>query len=118
MKKTFGFWKVSFFPAHLQNLHLQIRNHKLKCNEQLKHFARDENNEMVKGDCTFCTLKGIENQEEENYKHIFLECASSQEALTPVAAKYNITLPDTVEEGERIIYFWPSQDRFSQIKIQ
>ena len=61
MKKTFGFWKVSFLPANLQNLHLQIINHKLKCNDQLKYFARDENNERVKGDCTFCTLRGIEN---------------------------------------------------------
>ncbi len=64
MKKTFGFWKVSFLPANLQNLHLQIINHKLKCNDQLKYFARDENNERVKGDCTFCTLRGIENPDE------------------------------------------------------
>ena len=71
----------------------------------------------MKGDCTFCTLKEIENPEEENYKHIFLECASSQEALTPIAAKYNITLPDPVEEGERIIYFWPSQDRWGEIRL-
>ena len=41
MKKTFGFWKVSFLPANLQNLHLQIINHKLKSNDQLKHFGRD-----------------------------------------------------------------------------
>ena len=80
MKKTFGFWKVSFLPANLQNLHLQLINHKLKCNDQLKHFARDSNNVLVKGDCTFCTLNGIDSPEEENYKHIFLECNSSQRA--------------------------------------
>ena len=89
MKKTFGFWKVSFLPANLQNLHLQIINHKLKCNDQLKHFARNENNEPVKGDCTFCTINGIEHPEEENYKHIFLKCASSQSALTQL--QQNIT---------------------------
>ena len=54
MKKTFDFWKVSFLPANLQNLHLKIINHKLKCNDQLKHFA---NNDLLKGDCTFCTIK-------------------------------------------------------------
>ena len=105
MMKAFGFWKVSFLPANLQNLHLQIMNHKLKCNDQLKHFARDSNNVLVRGDCTFCTLKGIENPEEESYKHIFVECASSNEALSPIATKYNIALPDLTEEGEKIIYF-------------
>ena len=117
MKKTFGFWKVSFLPANLQNLHLQIINHKLKCNDQLKHFARNDNNERVKGDCTFCTLRGIENPEEENYKHIFLECASSQSVISAVAAKYNITMPDTEEEGEKIIYFWPSEDKWGEIRL-
>ena len=115
MTKTFGFWKVSFLPANLQNLHLQIINHKLKCNDQLKYFARNENNEPVKGDCTFCTINGIENPEEENYKHIFLECASSRSAINPIAAKYNITMPDSEEEGEKIIYFWPTDDRWGEI---
>ena len=40
MKKTFGFCKVSVLPAKLQNLHLQIINHKLKCNDQHKHFCK------------------------------------------------------------------------------
>ena len=52
-EKTFSFWKLSFLPANLQNLHLQIVNHKLKMNDQLKHFAKDENIDPVKGDCTF-----------------------------------------------------------------
>ena len=61
-EKTFSFWKLSFLPANLQNLHLQIVNHKLKMNDQLKHFTNDENNDPVKGDCTFCKLNGIEIQ--------------------------------------------------------
>ena len=77
-EKTFSFWKLSFLPANLQNLHLQIVNHKLKMNDQLKHFAKDENNDPVKGDCTFCKLNGIENPCEESYKHIFVECAASR----------------------------------------
>ena len=117
MKKTFGFWKVSFLPANLQNLHLQIINHKLKLNDQLKHFARDKNNERVKGDCTFCTLRGIENPAEETYKHLFIECASSNSVITPIAEKYNIAMPDIEEEGEKIIYFWPSDDKWGEIRL-
>ena len=117
MKKTFCFWKVTFLPANLQNLHLQTINHKLKYNDQLKHFARDSNNDLVKWDCTFCTLNGIENPEEENYKHIFLECASSLGALAPIAAKYNITVPDSDKEGEQLIYFCLMEERWSEIRI-
>ena len=33
-EKTFSFWKLSLLPANLQNLRLQIVNHKLKMNDQ------------------------------------------------------------------------------------
>ena len=32
-EKTFSFWKLSFLPANLPNLHLQIVNYKLKMND-------------------------------------------------------------------------------------
>ena len=44
-------------------------------------------------------------------------CASSNGALNPVAAKYNIVLPDLTEEGEKIIYFWPGDDQWEEIRL-
>jgi hypothetical protein len=99
--KVFSFWKTPYLPGNLQNLHLQIINHKLKMNDQLKHFARHSNNPLVSGDCTFCNLYNIENPEEESYKHIFLECNYSRSALETVANKNRIEIPDTEEEGEK-----------------
>ena len=102
LKKVFTFWKTPYLPSNLQNLHLQIINHKLKLNKQLKYFARDENNQLVSGNCTFCTINNI-NPSEESYKHQFLECGSSIRALTPIANNFNIDLPDMKEEGEKVL---------------
>ena len=85
-------------------------------NDQLKHFARDENNQLISGDCTFCKLKNIANPSEESYKHIFLECASSIGALNPVATKFNITLPDMDEEGEKVIYYFIQDERWNELR--
>ena len=115
-RKAFQFWKTSFLPTNLQNLHLQIINHKLKMNDQLKHFAKDENNVLVKGDCTFCTLNLVENPEEETYKHIFTQCHATQEPLITTARKYNIELPDADENGEQIIYFFPQNGKWKEIR--
>ena len=115
-EKTFSFCKLLFIPANLQNLHLQIINHKLKMNDQLKHFAKDENNDPVKGDCTFCKLNGVENPTEESYKHIFVECTSSRSALDPIANKNNIKIPDAENEGEKIIYFFPQEGKWNEVR--
>ena len=103
LKKLFTFWKNPYLPSYLQNLHLQIINHKLKLNAQLKHFACDENNQLVSGDCTFCKINNIGNPSEESFTHLFLECASSINSLTPVANKLNIPIPDMDEEGEKVL---------------
>ena len=66
-------------------------------NNQLKHFAKDENNIPVKGDCTVCKINGVESPAEESYKHIFLECNPSRSALDPIANKYNIPISDAEE---------------------
>jgi hypothetical protein len=50
LKSVFTFWKNPYLPSYLQNLHLQIINHKLKLNAHLKHFARDKNNQRISGD--------------------------------------------------------------------
>ena len=103
LKKVFTFWKTPYLPTYLQNLHLQIINHKLKLNNQLKHFAKDENNKPISGDCTFCKLNNIASPCEESYTHLFLECASSINTLTPVANKFNIPIPDMTENGENVL---------------
>ena len=90
MKKVYSLWKTPFLPIKLQNLHLHIINHKLKLNNQLKHFARDKNKHLVSGKCTFCTINNISNHSEESYTHLFLECRSRISALTPIAIRYNI----------------------------
>ena len=46
-----------------------------------------------------------------------MECASSRSAINPIAAKYNITMPDSEEEGEKIIYFWPTDDIWGEIRL-
>ena len=116
LKKVFTFWKTPYLPSYLQNLHLQIINHKLKLNSQLKHFARDENNQLISGDCTFCKLNTIANPSEESFTHLFLECASSMNSLTPVATKFNITVPDMNEEGEKILYFWQQDCNWTEMR--
>jgi hypothetical protein len=116
LKKVFTFWKIPYLPSNLQNLHLQIINHKLKMNDQLKHFARDENNQPISGDCTFCKLNNITNPCEESYKHLFLECASSIAALNPIASKFNISLPDMEEEGEKVLYFFMQDGKWNEMR--
>jgi hypothetical protein len=106
LKSVFTFWKNPYLPSYLQNLHLQIINHKLKLNVHLKHFARDENNQRISGDCTFCRINNIVNPSEESFNHLFLECASSINALTPMANKFNIPLPDLEEKGEKVLYYF------------
>ena len=110
MKKVYSLWKTPFLPIKLQNLHLHIINHKLKLNNQLKHFARDENKHLVSGKCTFCTINNISNHSEESYTHLFLECGSSMSALTPIAIRYNIELPDMEKEGEKVLYFYKQEE--------
>ena len=99
-KCIFTFWKTLYLPSNLQNLHLQIINQKLKLNDQLRYFARDENNQPVSGNCTFCTINNIEEPSEESYRHLFLECASIIGALNPIANRFNINLTDMEEEGD------------------
>ena len=98
------------------NLHLPTINHKLKMNDQLKHFSRDENNDLVKGDCTFCKLNKMARPEGESYRHIFVEYRFIREALDPVAKKYNVEIPDSDEHGEQIIYFFPQEGKWKEFR--
>ena len=41
-----------------------------------------------------------DTDEQETYRHFFLECRHSKGALDPTALKYNIPLPDTTTNGE------------------
>ena len=115
-KRVFTFWKNPYLPSYLQNLHLQIINHKLKLNAHLKHFARDENNQRISGDCTFCKINNIANPSEESFTHLFLECASSINSLTPTANKFNIPLPDMEEEGEKVLYYFKQECNWTEMR--
>ena len=97
-------------------MHLQIINHKLKLNVHLKHFARDENNQRISGDCTFCKINNIANPSEESFTHLFLECASSINSLTPTANKFNIPLPDMEEEGEKVLYYFKQECNWTEMR--
>ena len=116
-EKAFSFWKNSFLPAKIQLILLKICNHHLKLNSQLKHFARDENGDRVKPECTFCTLSQEENPDEESYRHFFLECKHSRNTFIPVSNKYNIPIPNTISKGELILYFF-SPGMVSGMKLE
>ena len=109
--------ETSFLPAKIQLVLLKICNHQLKLNSQLKHFARDENGDRVKPDCTFCTLSQEENIEEESYRHFFLECKNSRNTFITVSNKYNIPIPNTNSKGELILYYFPWEDIWDELRI-
>ena len=96
---------------------LKISNHNLKLNSQLKHYARDENGRRVQPGCTFCTISGEQTIEEEGYKHFFLNCAHNKHTLEPIAQKYNIPIPNRETKGELILYFWPWQGKWEELRI-
>ena len=116
-KKAFSFLKISILPAKIQLMLLKIWNHQLKLNSQLKHYARDENGDRVKPDCTFCTLSLEDNIEEESYRHFFLECKHSLNTFTTISSKYNIPTPNTKSKGELIIYYFPWEGIFYRLRL-
>ena len=106
-EKAFSFWKWSFLPAKIQLILLKICNHNLKLNSQLKHFARDQEGNRVKPECTFCILSNEDTPSEESYRHFFLNCKHSRNTFVPIATKYNIPIPNTDSKGELILYYFP-----------
>ena len=107
-KKAFSFWKI---------LLLKLSNHQLELNNQLKHFAVDEAGVRIKPDCTFCTLGQNEPPPPESYAHLFLECEHSLQALTPIAEKYNRPLPNMTTKGELVLYFFPWEGYWDELRI-
>ena len=116
-EKAFSFWKCSFLPAKIQIILLKICNHDLKLNNQLKHFARDQDGNRVKPECTFCILSSEETPSEESYRHFFLECKHSCNTLVPIATKYNIPIPNTNSKGELILYYFPWENYWDEARI-
>ena len=53
----------------------------------------------------------------ESYTHFFLECKHSLQALTPVAEKYNIPIPNLTTKGELVMYFFPWEGYWDEIRI-
>lgn len=117
MKKAFSFWKTSFLPTNIQLLNLKMVNNNYKLNNQLKHFLKDENDQLISGKCTFCTIKNTAIHTEESIKHLFLECESSIAALRPVADKYSIPIPNLQTDGELLLYFYPKQGKWDELRI-
>ena len=115
-EKALSFWKTSCLPAKIQLLLLKICNHNLKLNNQLKHFALDDRGVRVKPECTFCKISEPHTDTKETYRHFFLDCTHSRGALDPVAAKYNIQLPDTSIYGESILYYHIQQGHWDEMR--
>ena len=115
-EKSLSFWKYSCLPAKIQLLLLKICNHNLKLNNQLKNYALDERGVRVKPECTFCKISDPLTDTKETYRHFFLDCAHSRGALDPVAAKYNILLPDTTIYGESILYYHLQPGHWDEIR--
>ena len=116
-KKAFSFWKNSILPSKIQLMLLKICNHQLKLNSQLKHFAVDESGVRIKPECTFCVIAQTTPLEPESYKHFFLECPHSLAALRPIATKYKIPLPNLVTKGELVLYYFPWDTYWDEIRI-
>jgi len=116
-EKAFGFWKNSCLPAKIQLMLLKIANHNIKLNSQRKHFARDERGERIKPDCTFCPLSEEEILPEESYKHFFLLCRHTKNAIDTIATKYNIPIPNRETKGELILYYWPWIGKWEELRI-
>jgi hypothetical protein len=116
-EKAFGFWKSSCLPAKIQLMLLKIVNHNIKLNSQRKHYARDERGERIRPDCTFCTLSGEEILPEESYKHFFLLCRHTKSAIDTIATKYNIPIPNRETKGELILYYWPWEGKWEELRI-
>ena len=53
----------------------------------------------------------------ESYKHFFLECPHSLAALRPIATKYKIPLPNLVTKGELVLYYFPWDTYWDEIRI-
>ena len=115
-EKALSFWRTSCLPAKIQLLLLKICNHNLKLNNQLKHFALDERGVRVKPECTFCKISEPLTDTKESYRHFFIDCIHSREALDPIAAKYNIQLPDTTTHGESILYYHIQQGHWDELR--
>ena len=96
---------------------LKIANHNIKLNSQRKHFARDERGERIKPDCTFCTLSEEIILPEESYKHLFLLCRHTKNAIDTIATKYNIPIPNKETKGELILYYWPWEGKWEELRI-
>ena len=73
LTKLLSFWKISCLPTKIQLVLLEISNHQLKLNNQLKHYAVDEAVVRVKPECTICILGQSEPVPPESYTHFFLE---------------------------------------------
>ena len=116
-ERAFSFWKTSCLPAKLQLLLLKISNHNLKLNSQLRHYAVDKNGARIKPYCTFCGLQDINSEEKESYKHFFLQCPWSRGAMDPIATKYRIPIPNTDTKGELILYFFPWEGYWDELRI-
>jgi hypothetical protein len=116
-KKAFSFWKNSILPSKIQLMLLKICNHQLKLNNQLKHFAVDESGIRIKPECTFCVIAQTTPTEPESYKHFFLECTHSLAALQPIAAKYKIPIPNLITKGELVLYYFPWDSYWDEIRI-
>ena len=64
----------------------------------------------------FCKISDPLTDTKETYRHFFLNCAHSRGALDPVAAKYNILLPDTTIYGESILYYHLQPGHWDEIR--
>ena len=96
---------------------LKICNHQLKLNAQLRHYATDETGARIRPECTFCTISNEENLEKETYKHFFLECKHSKTTLEPLSQKYNIPSPNVQTKGELILYYFPWEGKWDELRI-
>ena len=77
----------------------------------------DEAGVRIKPDCTFCSLSQTESPPPESYSYLFFECEHSIQSLRPIAKKYNIPIPNMRTKGELILYFFPWEGYWDELRI-
>jgi len=116
-EKVFSLWKKPYLPAKLQNFCLLHVNNRYNYNTQLSKYKKDEQGEKISDKCTFCSILDPQTVIRESKEHIYTGCPSSLRVLTRVAERYSITLPNTQENGELILYYYPMPERWDAERV-
>jgi len=77
-RKINGYWGYGFLPNDLRVFLFKMHNNILGQNNRVAHFVAN-----VEPTCTFCTLSGDEEAQEETTLHLFYTCPHIENISAP-----------------------------------